>query len=271
MIALNELIKDIDIYRERYAVIAENIRLDDILDLEKERKEIQLKFEHLKADCNKKCNQLAKMKTKGEDISQIFAEIDQDDKTIKELDTILIDLGAKINDLLRKLPNLPDRIITKDIIYNAIDSNTSYNFEDFVDYLIDTIIKKTYFTVQNTDYNDFDYIKSLKDVLFSEVDSYVINKCSNNSVVLLCPEFEINNVLELILSEIDGENIKYSRKKSVDMNHSSADEYIIYLNDNEMVELQLKREFYTREFNIKYRNLQIDMTKFLNQIVLIKK
>ena len=103
MIALNELIEKIEVYRERYSVISDEVNLDEILSLEKERKEIQLKFEHLRADCNKECHELAVKKANNEDFEELYKGIILKDKQIKDMEVVLAKLGKMLNDRLMEL------------------------------------------------------------------------------------------------------------------------------------------------------------------------
>ena len=47
---------------------------------------------------------------------------------------------------------------------------------------------------------------------------------------------------------------------------SSSKEYLIHLNNNLYLKLELKREFFSRKYKIKYHDNKTDMTKFVNQI-----
>ena len=59
--------------------------LNYFVEQEEERKKLQLEFEHLRANCNKQCNILAKIKKNGEDFSDIFGEILTNEKILDDM------------------------------------------------------------------------------------------------------------------------------------------------------------------------------------------
>ena len=62
MIALNELIKNKELFERRYNIKGLKFNLDIIFDLEEKRKELQLTTEKMRADCNKLCGEVAALK-----------------------------------------------------------------------------------------------------------------------------------------------------------------------------------------------------------------
>ena len=72
MIALNELIKNKEIFEDKYKAKGKKTNLKKILDLENKRKILQLKTESDRATCNKLCASVANLKNNDENITKII-------------------------------------------------------------------------------------------------------------------------------------------------------------------------------------------------------
>lgn len=262
MIALNELLNNFNHYQDMYNKLGLNIELNLIKSLEDERKKIQLDYESTKSNCNKNCNLLAKLKKQNQDISNKFSEILCAEQLIKEQELKLDNYNKLINQKLKKLPNIPDEFISKDI---SIQTKwQSITFEEF-----STKLKsiKTNKPLQNIIFNKSkeSYLVKIKNQLFSESNSYQLISCKNNEFIILLPEFEINQFLNEMIDILKTNSLALKKLKSSN-SKSSTMEYMCKLNTNEFIKVSVKREFFTRFYNIKYKNEEIDMTKFLNQI-----
>ena len=258
MIALNELLNNINHYQEMYNKMNLNVDLKSFIDLENERKIIQLEFEYLKADCNKKCHEFALKKNNGEDLKSLYNEILNADKKIKELESQLEKYNKIINKELNKLHNLPDEFISENIeidtrkneskIINLINNNFDMNFD-----------------IQTFDKSMYAVIKSIKNELFLESTANKKFIC-NDGIIILTTDFNVDKLFNNILEYLKNNSLKIIKQKTILNKKSSAIEYLIKLNEIETITMELKREFYTRQYNIKYKSTKIDMTKFLNQI-----
>jgi seryl-tRNA synthetase len=85
----------------------ENDRIDEVLKLDEERREIIVQVEELKAKRNKVSAQIPKMKKAGEDTTSVLAEMKEVSDQITGFDTKLRDVENKLNDILLFIPNLP--------------------------------------------------------------------------------------------------------------------------------------------------------------------
>ena len=85
----------------------EKNRIDELLDLDKQRRELITKSEELKAKKNQVSQEVGRLKKAGEDAGEIIAEMKRVADEIKELDENLKSVEEKLNDILMYIPNLP--------------------------------------------------------------------------------------------------------------------------------------------------------------------
>ncbi|MGB5895135.1 MAG: serine--tRNA ligase [Ignavibacteriaceae bacterium] len=85
----------------------EKDRIDEVLNLDEQRREIIVRVEDLKAKRNKVSSQIPQMKNAGEDATAVLAEMKEVSNQITGFDTKLRDLEDKLNDILMFIPNLP--------------------------------------------------------------------------------------------------------------------------------------------------------------------
>lgn len=105
---------DIKLIRENPELVKQGIKnknekdtVDEILALDKKRREILTKDEDLKAKRNKVSQEIGKLKKAGENADGIIAEMKTVSDEIKELDDSLKNVESKLNTLLSWVPNLP--------------------------------------------------------------------------------------------------------------------------------------------------------------------
>ena len=105
---------DLSYFREHLDVFAEMARKRNIsLDLEgfraldRERRELITKTEFLKAERNKRNDEIARRKKAGEDVQDILADMKSMSVDIKEKDERIAGLDATQRELLLTIPNLP--------------------------------------------------------------------------------------------------------------------------------------------------------------------
>jgi seryl-tRNA synthetase len=85
----------------------ETDRLDDLLNLDEQRRELILKTEELKHKRNQVSSQIPQMKKAGQDVTNILAEMKTVSDKISSLDSQLREIESKIEDILLYIPNLP--------------------------------------------------------------------------------------------------------------------------------------------------------------------
>jgi seryl-tRNA synthetase len=105
---------DIKYIRENPEIVREGIKnknekdtVDEILVLDKERREILQLAEELKAKRNRVSQEIGKLKKAGEDAGDVMAEMKSVSDEIKDLDTKVRDVESKLNEMLLWVPNLP--------------------------------------------------------------------------------------------------------------------------------------------------------------------
>ncbi len=105
---------DIKFIRENPELVKQSVEnknekstVDEVLVLDKQRRENLQKVEELKAKKNKVSGEVARMKKAGENTDEIVAEMKSVSDSIKELDDQLRDIDEKLTNLLLWIPNLP--------------------------------------------------------------------------------------------------------------------------------------------------------------------
>lgn len=82
-------------------------RVDELLELDKQRRSLITQTEELKAKKNSVSKEVGKLKKEGKDASLIIAEMKIISDKTKEIDTELHQIDEKLNDILYYIPNLP--------------------------------------------------------------------------------------------------------------------------------------------------------------------
>ncbi len=85
----------------------ENDRVDELLELDKQRRSLITQTEELKAKKNSVSQEVGKLKKEGKDASSIIAEMKIISDRTKEIDSELHQVEEKVNDILYYIPNLP--------------------------------------------------------------------------------------------------------------------------------------------------------------------
>ena len=260
MIALNELIKDIDKYESAYKLMGQKINLKSYVRLENKLRNAGLDFEHSRSNCNKKCGELIKKQADNIDTKVELAEIVSLDKQTLNLQSKFNKINKKINKKLEKLPNLPDE---KNVSNLQIDtSKTNSNIEDFK-----AFIEKS-FKTDSVSQNAKAFVKQETDKLFQEEDLPQITYC-NNGIVVFSKKDGVDDILNLFLNYFKENSISIIKLSIKSLEKSSTQEYLVHLNQDLYLKVELKREFFSRKYKIKYHDNKTDMTKFVNQINII--
>lgn len=86
----------------------ENVDIDGLLALDKEKREIMYEVEQKKAEQNAASKKIPAMKKNGEDTTAIFAEMKKLSDEIKECDDKVRELDEKIEKIAYTIPNIPN-------------------------------------------------------------------------------------------------------------------------------------------------------------------
>lgn len=266
MIALNELIENYDEFYNKFSYLKREENLKLIIELEDKRKAKQMIFENLRADTNKLCHELALKKKAKEDINAIFNQIIENEKNLKFFDKELNKLNYEINLKLKSLPNLPDQILLSE---KVIDSNNSKNAS--VDDFLKNIKSNNFSVIDLKSYlstvaSSKQILKRFSNYIFEDENVFIEGF---KRVVLLLTQKNFDKIFEYILSYLKNNSLLLKHKSTSQIKHSSSDEYFAKLNEIENITIEVKREYYTRLYNIKYKNSDEDMTRFLTEIDII--
>ena len=105
---------DLKLIRENPELVKQGIknkneadRLDELIKLDEQRRELILKAEELKFKRNQVSSQIPQMKKAGQDVSNILSEMKIVSDLISDMDSQLKTVEAKVEDILLYIPNLP--------------------------------------------------------------------------------------------------------------------------------------------------------------------
>ncbi len=107
MLDINLLRKDIGAAADRLQTRGFEFDIDGFNVLEAERKTVQISTEELQARRNALSKQIGVLKSKGEDASAVLAEVGAIPEQVKDLETRLAGIQARLHDMLLNVPNLP--------------------------------------------------------------------------------------------------------------------------------------------------------------------
>lgn len=105
---------DLKFIRENPVVVKQGIenkneksRIDEVLELDKKRREILVIADELKSKRNRVSDEVAKLKKAKEDATALIEEMKGVGEDIKKYDDERINVEAELNNLLAYIPNLP--------------------------------------------------------------------------------------------------------------------------------------------------------------------
>ncbi len=83
-------------------------RIDELLELDKERRDMLYKAEQLKNEQNNVSKQIPQLKKEGKDVSEVFAKMKKLSEEVKELDAKIRELDKKTDEIMYTIPNIPN-------------------------------------------------------------------------------------------------------------------------------------------------------------------
>lgn len=257
MIAFNKLLENIDEYSHIYELMGVKENLTPFVELENKRKDIQLKLESARAKCNKLCSQMADLRKSGKDTAPLLKEIKELEYLMKVLQGQLDFYGRRIDDKLKLLHNIPDK-------YNELNLQIETSKKATSDAEL-AVMLKSFMPSKHSIRSIKGYIKSQKNKLFEESDLPVCT-FTRTGITILTTDTAVDDVMKKLLDFFLKNSLNMVCVSFKGMKKSSCQEYMVELRKSKYLRLELKREFFTREFKIKYKNKKEDMTKFVNQI-----
>jgi seryl-tRNA synthetase len=112
MLDIKLIRKEPEKVRELLSRRGAEIKLDELLHIDIQRRELLSKSETLKAQQNKVSKQIPMMKKEGRDTGALFEEMKQISTNVKELDVQIKEIDERISTLLLDIPNLPNESIS---------------------------------------------------------------------------------------------------------------------------------------------------------------
>jgi seryl-tRNA synthetase len=107
MLDLKFIRENPQLVREAIRRKKETDRLDEILDLDSERRKLLQKSEAIKSERNRIADEVAKLKRQGKDASQLMETGKEKADLLKQLEGDLNEAERKLNDLMMYVPNVP--------------------------------------------------------------------------------------------------------------------------------------------------------------------
>jgi len=86
-------------------------RIDELLELDKERRDMLYKTEQLKNEQNTVSKQIPQYKKEGKDVAPVFAEMKKISEEVKELDAKIREYDEKIDAIMYTIPNIPNSTV----------------------------------------------------------------------------------------------------------------------------------------------------------------
>ena len=111
MLDLKVLRENTDLVRKALKDRSVDLNLEEVLNLDKQRKTKIQEIEKLKAKKNKITEEIAVFKREKKDIKDKIVEVSELNETIHKIDKDLQEIEKKFNELLLLIPNIPDKDI----------------------------------------------------------------------------------------------------------------------------------------------------------------
>ena len=96
-----------------------NIQLDEIVELENKRKELQNKYDQERAEQNEYNSKMAKLDKGSEGFKELIEKLKEKSENVKKIENELRETQKKITELVEVLPNIPD----EDVLAGGKENN----------------------------------------------------------------------------------------------------------------------------------------------------
>ena len=108
MLDLKFIRENADLVKKAVLNKNEKCDIDNIIKLDKQKRELQFEFDNLRAEQNKVSKQIPVMKKAGEDVREILKQMGMISTKLKNITSELSDLNDTMNSQLLAVPNIPD-------------------------------------------------------------------------------------------------------------------------------------------------------------------
>ena len=99
---------DLDRVADKLRIKKYDLERDKFIDLEEQRKKLQVETENVQSERNKLSKAIGIAKSKGEDTEQLFREVEKLGSAMKSAEIRLGEVQAGLDKMLLRMPNLPD-------------------------------------------------------------------------------------------------------------------------------------------------------------------
>lgn len=259
MIALNELLDNIDEFSYKYKEKGVRFNPSFFVKSYEKLKNIQLKLESDRATCNKLCASLTEKRLKNEDTNDLLHEILTLDKVINKESKLANKQIKVINKKLKKLHNLPT-------CTNQFNEQIDFSKKEISkNELLNLIQQNINFDKLKISYEK--YMKQQKDKIFNESDFPSVVMCKNK-LVFSCTQEQLEDIKNKFLEYFKVNSfsiIKLSVKK---LKKDNAEEYFVHISRTKEIGIYIVTDYHTRNYKVKYKDSKSDMTKFVYQLIL---
>lgn len=259
MIALNELLNSRKNLENQYKKRGKNIDLSRFDGLNNMRKQIQKEAEELRAQNNKLCGTVGTMQLENKNTDELMSQISQNEKRIKSLQKSLEKVGAKIDKKLMKLPN---KLIESNF-FDFFDTPSESESTDIFD-----CIESNFKIERISNPNLKKLHKALIGRVFKESELPLSFNYADKKIIFFTTDETLKSHAQLIFKVLKANSKGLIRVPDVALENDSMATVKFVLKNNDCVYLNILGEFYTRDYKIKYKNSQLDMTKFVNEFSL---
>ncbi len=260
MIAFNELLKNIDQYEAAYKLMGLKFNPNFYRSCEKKLRDIQTKAEETRALCNKKCGEFIRLKTTNQPTVRLIDEIKKLDKAANKYQNKQKICLNKIKSKLKKLHNLPDK---ENLSHIQIDTNKSES-----DILAVKTFLNSFSKQESLNLSHKKFLNQIKNKIFQE-DELPYTAELKNEFVILTTTNTIDEIINRLINYFKANSISIIELSIKNIKKSSSREFFIHLKEDSYLKMEIKREFFAREYKLKFHNNQTDMTNFVNQINIV--
>ena len=259
MIALNELISNQELFKSKYKLMGKryNKLIDSIIALSKDFSLLDKQNNTLRADCNKKCGEIAELVNQKKPTNKEIREIDCLNNTIFKNDKILRNKFQILNKKLKHLHNLP---IDDNVLNIQLKTTCDENYNK------DTFIKTLKTFGKATQVKQKNMLALYKNVVLKEDDMPFW--CVHNKKMVGFFKENARDFYDKILDELLNHS-KFLIKKSIKaLKKCSSLGFVATLYDDTNISVDFSGEYLSRNYAIKYKNKKLDMTKFAENILI---
>ncbi len=150
MLSIKFIRENIDIVKKAIKDKNEKTDINNLLELDKKKRELQFEFDTLRAEQNSVSKKIPELKKEKKDVSEILIKMQNISKKIKEVSRELSDTAQKLENELLKIPNVPN----KDVPIGDESANA----------FVREWGEKKHFTFQPKDYLDLSEINDLLEI-----------------------------------------------------------------------------------------------------------